>query len=129
MSQKWFRHKYQPCLPLGEDGTRISCSKSHIELSRKIAREGIILLKNDTALLPVNAKSKNNKIVLLGKASEEYIKGGGGSGDVYTATGKLRREIIIYFIVDNCGTQVCGRGFAEINGQIHSTADDDVSAV
>ncbi len=84
MSQKWFRHKFQPCLPLGEDGSRISCSKPHIELSRKIAREGIILLKNDSKILPLNKKSENNKIVLLGKASEEYIKGGGGSGDVYT---------------------------------------------
>ncbi len=84
MSNKWFRHKYQPCLPLGEDGARISCSKAHIELSRKIAREGIVLLKNDSGFLPINKKSQDNKIVLLGKASEEYIKGGGGSGDVYT---------------------------------------------
>lgn len=84
MKNKWFRHKYQPCLPLGDDGTRISCSKEHIELSRSIAREGIILLKNETGLLPVNAKSVNNKLVLIGKASEEYIKGGGGSGDVFT---------------------------------------------
>ncbi len=84
MKNKWFRHKYQPCLPLGENGTKISCSKEHIELSRRIAREGIILLKNDKELLPVNAKSANNKLVLIGKASEEYIKGGGGSGDVYT---------------------------------------------
>ncbi len=82
---KWFRHKYQPCKPLGEDGTKISCSKEHIALSRRIAREGIVLLKNDTKLLPINKSSANNKIVLIGKASEEYIKGGGGSGDVYTA--------------------------------------------
>lgn len=82
---KWFRHKYQPCKPLGEDGTKISCSKKHIALSRRIAREGIVLLKNDTKLLPVNKNSSNNNIVLIGKASEEYIKGGGGSGDVYTA--------------------------------------------
>ena len=79
---KWSRHNYQPCLPLGADGTRISGSAGHIALSRKAAGEGIVLLKNEQAVLPLQ---KGRKVVLLGKASVEYIKGGGGSGDVGVA--------------------------------------------
>ncbi|MCQ2982546.1 MAG: glycoside hydrolase family 3 C-terminal domain-containing protein [Treponemataceae bacterium] len=79
---KWLRHKYQPVKPLGPDGRRASGSAEHICLSRTAAGEGIVLLKNEGAVLPLKT---GRKIVLLGKASEEYIKGGGGSGDVSTA--------------------------------------------
>ncbi len=79
---KWLRHKYQPVKPLGPDGRRASGSAEHIALSRRAAGEGIVLLKNEKQALPL---MKGQKIVLLGKASEEYIKGGGGSGDVSTA--------------------------------------------
>ena len=76
--QKWARLNYQPSLPLyGAD--RVTGSKKHIEISGNAAREGIVLLKND-GVLPL---SKDKKLVLLGKASVEYVKGGGGSGDVY----------------------------------------------
>ena len=76
--QKWARLNYQPNLPLYE-GKRVTGCKEHIEISRKAAEEGIVLLKND-GTLPLN---KDTKLVLLGKASVEYVKGGGGSGDVY----------------------------------------------
>jgi len=77
---KYARLKFQPCLPLGEDGRRVTGSKAHIELSRKAAGEGMVLLKNECNILPLK---KGTKIALFGKASIEYIKGGGGSGDVY----------------------------------------------
>lgn len=51
-------------------------------MSRRAAGEGIVLLKNENAVLPI---ARGKKIVLLGKAGEEYIKGGGGSGEVSTA--------------------------------------------
>ena len=35
--EKYARFKYMPCLPLGEDGRRITASKKHTDLSRKAA--------------------------------------------------------------------------------------------
>ncbi len=78
--EKYARIKYQPCLPLGEDGKRATGSKEHIELSRRAAGEGMVLLKNEKCTLPLK---KGTKIALFGKASIDYVKGGGGSGDVY----------------------------------------------
>ena len=79
---KWQRYKYMPVLPLGEDGRLVTGSKEHIALSRKIASEGMVLLKNENALLPLK---KGSKIALFGKGSADYVKGGGGSGDVTVA--------------------------------------------
>ena len=76
---KYARFRYQPCLPLGEDGRCVTASKKHIDLSRKAATEGMVLLKNENNALPLK---KGEKIALFGKATIEYIKGGGGSGDV-----------------------------------------------
>ncbi|MCI5829883.1 MAG: glycoside hydrolase family 3 C-terminal domain-containing protein [Spirochaetia bacterium] len=76
---KWLRFFNTPTKPLGKDGKKVSGCVEHIELSKNTAAEGIVLLKNQNNVLPL----KNKKIVLLGKASEEYVKGGGGSGDVY----------------------------------------------
>ncbi len=77
--ENYARFRYQPCLPLGKDGRRVTASKEHIELSKKAATEGIVLLKND-GTLPL---SSTNTVALFGKATIEYIKGGGGSGDVH----------------------------------------------
>ena len=78
---KWTRVKFQPNLPLKESG-RVTASKEHIQLSKEAAKEGMVLLKNENGLLPLAAGSK---IALFGKGSFDYVKGGGGSGDVYTA--------------------------------------------
>ena len=48
---KWNRLRFNPCLPLGEDGRRVTSSQKHIDLAHNIAKEGIVLLKND-GLLP-----------------------------------------------------------------------------
>ncbi len=77
---KFARFRYQPCLPLGEDGRRVTASEKHIAFSRKAATEGMVLLKNTDNALPL---CKSEKIALFGKATIEYIKGGGGSGDVH----------------------------------------------
>lgn len=76
---KYARFRYQPCLPIGTDGRRITASKENINLSRKAATEGIVLLKNN-GCLPLK---KGTGVSLFGKATIEYIKGGGGSGDVH----------------------------------------------
>lgn len=78
---KWKRYKYLPVLPLGEDGKIVTGSKEHIALSRKAAAEGMVLLKNENQLLPLKSGSR---AALFGKASVDYVKGG-GSGDVTVA--------------------------------------------
>lgn len=79
---KWLRYKYYPMLPIGKNGSRITACKEHIALSRAAAAEGMVLLKNENKLLPLK---KGVKVALFGKASADYVKGGGGSGDVSTA--------------------------------------------
>ncbi|MBQ7956402.1 MAG: glycoside hydrolase family 3 C-terminal domain-containing protein [Clostridia bacterium] len=78
---KYARFRFQPCIPLGEDGKCVTASLKHTQLSRKAATEGMVLLKNKDNALPLK---KGEKIALFGKATIEYIKGGGGSGDVHT---------------------------------------------
>ncbi len=77
---KYARFRFQPCLPLGKDGRRVTASKEHAAISRRAASEGMVLLKNEDNALPLK---KNEKVALFGKATIEYIKGGGGSGDVH----------------------------------------------
>ena len=78
--KKWTRANYQPNLPLNGD-KKVTASLEHIELSRQAAAEGMVLLKNENDILPL---AKNAKIALFGKGTFDYVKGGGGSGDVYT---------------------------------------------
>lgn len=79
---KWSRIKFTPNLPLGANGERVTGSKAHIELSKEAAKEGMVLLKNDNNALPLAAGSK---VALFGKGTFDYVKGGGGSGDVTVA--------------------------------------------
>lgn len=81
---KWSRILYQPNRPLGENGN-VTCSKEHIQLSLNAAEEGMVLLKNDSGDgEPVLPLKKGCKVALFGKGSFDYVKGGGGSGDVFT---------------------------------------------
>lgn len=79
--EKWIRARYQPNLPLKGD-RRVTASRSHIALSRQAAREGAVLLKNNGNLLPL---TPDTRVALFGKGSFDYVKGGGGSGDVTVA--------------------------------------------
>ena len=76
---KWQRVKYQPNTPLGANGQKVTASKAHTELSKQAAKEGMVLLKNENSLLPFE---KGTRLAVFGKASADYVKGGGGSGDV-----------------------------------------------
>ncbi len=80
--ERWARAKYQPVLPLGEDGHRVTGSREHIELSKDAAKEGMVLLKNQGNVLPL---ARGSRVALFGKATFDYVKGGGGSGDVTVA--------------------------------------------
>lgn len=77
---KWQRIKYMPCTPVGDH--LVTGSEEHIALSRKTAAEGAVLLKNTDDCLPF---AKGTKLAVLGKAQIDYVKVGGGSGDVTTA--------------------------------------------
>ncbi len=79
---KWSRIKFTPNLPLGANGERVTGSKAHIELSKNAAKEGMVLLKNNNSVLPLAA---GTKVALFGKGTFDYVKGGGGSGDVTVA--------------------------------------------
>ena len=79
--EKWIRTRYQPNLPL--DGERrVTACPEHIALSRQAAQEGMVLLKNRNSLLPL---APGSRVALFGKGSFDYVKGGGGSGDVTCA--------------------------------------------
>ena len=77
--QRWARALYQPMLPMGKDGKRVTACREHILLSKEAAKEGMVLLKNNDSVLPL---ARGSKVALFGKASFDYVKGGGGSGDV-----------------------------------------------
>ncbi len=77
--QKWARYQYLPGTPLGKDGRRATASKEHIAVSLAAAQEGMVLLKNEKQTLPL---AKGQRVALFGKGTIDYVKGGGGSGDV-----------------------------------------------
>ena len=79
--RKFARFLFHPCRPLGDDGACITACKKHIELSKRAAEEGMVLLKNEDNALPLKS---SETVALLGYKSIDYIKGGWGSGDVYT---------------------------------------------
>lgn len=79
---KWQRMLYQPVLPLKGDAGRATGSSEHIALSRRAAGEGMVLLKNESDTLPLN---RGARVALFGKGSIDYVKGGGGSGEVTVA--------------------------------------------
>ncbi|MBQ4293172.1 MAG: glycoside hydrolase family 3 C-terminal domain-containing protein [Lachnospiraceae bacterium] len=76
--KRWARALYQPNLPLKKEG-RVTASKEHIALSEKAAAEGMVLLKNERNTLPLQ---RGKRVALFGKGTFDYVKGGGGSGDV-----------------------------------------------
>ena len=51
--KRWARALYQPGIPLGQDGKRVTGSKEHIALSKEAAKEGMVLVKNENKVLPL----------------------------------------------------------------------------
>ena len=64
------------------------CSESHYAAARKIAEEGIVLLKNDGgAVLPININKVKN-ILVVGENAVKMMTVGGGSSSL-----KVQREV------------------------------------
>lgn len=76
---KWQRINFMPATPLYPGQPRVTESEAHRSLARTSAAEGMVLLKNDASLLPF---ASGTKLAVFGKACIDYVKGGGGSGDV-----------------------------------------------
>ena len=68
-------------------GNGALCSEAHYDVARKIGREGIVLLKNENAVLPVNG-SKGKRILVVGENAIKMMTVGGGSSSL-----KVQREI------------------------------------
>ena len=79
--EKWTRAKFSPCIPLGDNRSCITACEKHVELSRNAACEGTVLLKNKNHFLPL---PYGKKIAVFGNAQIDYVKGGSGSGDVFS---------------------------------------------
>ena len=78
--ERWARHRYNLTTGLGEDGRRITGTEEHMELSRRTACEGTVLLKNG-GTLPLK---KGCTVALFGIGSLDYVQCGGGSGRVFS---------------------------------------------
>lgn len=63
------------------------CSEAHYEAARKIAGEGIVLLKNEGQVLPVDIDAAE-KILVVGENAVKMMTVGGGSSSL-----KVQREI------------------------------------
>ena len=62
--KKWTRARYIPALPLEGHDRRVTASSEHLELARKAACEGMLLLKNKEKTLPLK---KDTRVALFGK--------------------------------------------------------------
>ena len=87
--------------------------KEHSLLARKIAAEGMVLLKNER-MLPIN---KNMPIALLGSGSVKTIKGGTGSGDVNN-----RETISIYQGMKEAGAILVSENWLKEYGNTYNIA-------
>lgn len=63
------------------------CSEEHYQAARIIAHEGIVLLKNDRALLPIDVK-KGGRLLVVGENAIKMMTVGGGSSSL-----KVQHEI------------------------------------
>lgn len=88
----------------------------HGKLARKIAAEGMVLLKND-GLLPLDASMP---VALLGSGAVKTVKGGTGSGDVNS-----RESISIFQGMKEIGAVLVSSGWLEEYGKCYDAARNE----
>lgn len=59
------------------------CSEAHYDVCRRVAEEGIVLLKNNANILPLDA-SKYDRILVVGENATRSLTKGGGSSELKT---------------------------------------------
>lgn len=64
------------------------CSDEHYAAAKKIGEEGIVLLKNDRATLPLRFDGNRKKVLVVGENAIKMMTVGGGSSSL-----KVQREI------------------------------------
>ena len=81
------------------------CSDEHYQVAREVAREGIVLLKNDRGVLPLRSGSK---VLVVGENAIKMMTVGGGSSSL-----KAQHEISpLQGLTERLGTQVTyARGY------------------
>ncbi|EGJ99270.1 beta-glucosidase family protein [Dysgonomonas gadei] len=77
-----FRTNMERKRPFGSFAT-----KEHADVSRKVAEEGIVLMKNTNNFFPI-AKGRYNKIVVIGENATRSLTVGGGSSEL-----KVKKEV------------------------------------
>lgn len=73
-----FRTAMNPNKVIGE-----LCSEEHYDVCRQIAEEGIVLMKNDRNLLPIDV-SRYRHILVVGENATRSLTEGGGSSELKT---------------------------------------------
>ncbi len=103
------------------------CSPEHTAAARKIAAEGMVLLKNDGDLLPIDLSSKP-KILVVGENALKMMTVGGGSSSL-----KARREVSPYeglcSVIGDRATISYERGYVgDVSGEYNGvTSGQDLS--
>ncbi len=86
----------------------------HREVSRRVAAEGIVLLKNKNQVLPLE---KGSNVALYGPGATHMIKGGTGSGDV-----NERDVVTIYQGLVSAGYNVTTEEWMDAYDKIYADA-------
>jgi beta-glucosidase len=107
-----FRTNMNPNRPLG----RIN-NQEHLDVARKIAAEGIVLLKNEASFFPIDA-SKKLTIAVIGENATKSMTIGGGSSELKAKTeiapldglkNRYKNATIIYAMGYASGPSAYGR--------------------
>ena len=89
---------------------------AHGVLARRLAAEGIVLLKNEDRILPLK---EGCEVALYGAGALKTVKGGTGSGNVYA-----RRVINVLEGMEEAGFQITNRNWLDRYTRLYDSARD-----
>ncbi len=97
-----------------KDLTERSYEIAHKQIAREAAAEGFVLLKNEAHVLPF---SENCEIALFGAGAVKTVKGGTGSGNVYS-----RHTVSVWEGMEKAGFQITNRNWLESYERLYEDA-------